>query len=158
VIHIFTGSDGSTPHAGLALDPTTGVLYGTTSAGGSENHGAVFQLAPGSGGNWTESVLHSFSGGKDGGEPVANVILDANGDLYGTTQDGGSITCNCGTVFKLTPGSDGKWTEGVLHNFLSGKDGANPEAGLLLDTAGNLYGTTSLGGEGFGTAFKITAP
>jgi uncharacterized repeat protein (TIGR03803 family) len=80
--------------------------------------------------------------------------------LYGTTVGGGNITCNCGTVFKLTPSSEGKWTESVLHNFLSGNDGANPQTSLLLDTTGDLYGTTFEGGNhnSYGTAFEITAP
>ncbi len=161
VLHSFAGgSDGAGSWASLSLDVAAGILYSTTSLGGPNNHGTVFQLAPGSGGGWTEEVLHSFSGGKDGSEPFANVILDSAGNLYGTTVGGGNITCDCGTVFKLVPGSDGKWTESVLHNFVSGNDGANPQTGLLFDTAGNLYGTTSAGGNhnSYGTAFEITAP
>jgi uncharacterized repeat protein (TIGR03803 family) len=161
VLHSFAGgSDGAGPWASLSLDATAGIFYGTTYLGGPDDHGTVFQLALGSGGSWIEGVLHSFGGGEDGSQRFANVILDSAGNLYSTTAGGGNITCNCGTVFKLTPGSDGKWTETILHNFLSGNDGANPRTGLLLDTAGNLYGTTSAGGNhnSYGTAFEITAP
>jgi uncharacterized repeat protein (TIGR03803 family) len=161
IVLSFTGGEnGAKPYASLALDGANDILYGTTEAGGSSNLGTVFQLAPGSGGSWTEDILHTFRGGKDGSGPLANVVLDSAGNLYGTTVGGGNITCNCGTVFKLTPSSEGKWTESVLHNFLSGNDGANPQTSLLLDTTGDLYGTTFEGGNhnSFGTAFEITAP
>ena len=106
--------------------------------------------------NWTEKVLHSFHrNGTDGASPYAGLVLDAAGNLYGTTVDGG--TYRGGTVFELTPQAGGGWTETVLHVFSSGTDGASPEAGLIFDAAGNLYGTTEGGGtHQYGTVFEIT--
>jgi uncharacterized repeat protein (TIGR03803 family) len=107
-------------------------------------------------------VLYSFCSLKncaDGAFPLAGVIFDAVGNLYGTTSDGGVVGCGpyrCGTVFKLTPNSDGSWTESVLHSFTGGADGARPLAGLILDQAGNFYGTTQFGGNrGSGVVFKL---
>jgi hypothetical protein len=116
--------------------------------------GVVFKLAPNPDGTWTEHVLHTFIGGTDGAVPFAGVILDAAGNLYGTTYSGGSSTCSndwgpgCGVVFKLTHKSDGTWTEHVLHSF-DGTDGDSPFAGVILDAAGNLYGTTQNGDNVF---------
>src|ERR1019366_934096 len=107
-------------------------------------------------------VLYSFiHNGTDGGFPQAGLIFDAAGNLYGTTSEGGtSSSCSggCGTVFELTPTAGGGWTEKVLHNFNSnGTDGANPYAGLIFDAAGNLYGTTTVGGTYYyGTVFELT--
>jgi len=99
-------------------------------------------------------VLHKFSGGEDGGSPFAGLILDAAGNLYGTTYAGGLN--NYGTVFELELNSDGSWTEKVLHRFTGGNDGSYPEAGLVFDQAGNLYGTTVGGGAGMdGTVFEL---
>lgn len=92
-----------------------------------------------------ERMLHAFNG-RDGVHPVGSLVFDTAGNLYGTTLDGGDDQCDCGTVFKLSPTKNGKWTRTVLHRF-SGKDGANPFAGLIFDAAGNLYGTTWLGGR-----------
>jgi uncharacterized repeat protein (TIGR03803 family) len=158
IYNFLGGNDGAGPLANLALDSTINVLYGTTAFGGPRNRGTVFRLAPGDAG-WTESVLHIFRGDTDGSQPYGDVILAPSGDLYGTTTMGGG-TCNCGTVFRLTPASQGKWTEDVLHDFLSGTDGATPEAGLLLDAAGDLYGTTYAGGDhnSGGTVFEISPP
>src|ERR1035438_1221071 len=146
VLHNFNhdGTDGWRPEAGLIFD-AAGNLYGTTSQGGSSGVGTVFELTPATGGTWTEKVLHSFGGGADGGYPEAGLILDAAGNLYGTTQWGGTSTV--GAVFELTPAAGGTWTEKVLHSFLNdGTDGVNPVAGLIFDGAGNLYGTTYQGG------------
>jgi uncharacterized repeat protein (TIGR03803 family) len=103
-------------------------------------------------------VLHTFGKGSDGATPDSGLILDAAGNLYGTTYYGGK---GSGTVFQLTPRTSGKWSEKVLHRFCSVSgcpDGVNPYAGLMLDAAGNLYGTTILGGaEGDGVVFKLTA-
>jgi len=163
VLYNFTGSaDGGQPYGSLVFD-AAGNLYGTTDFGGSANCnlgcGTVFKLTPGSSG-WSETVLYTFSGGNDGREPSARVGFDAAGNLYGTTLQGGNISsvCSsgCGTVFKLTPGSSG-WTESVLYAFEGGADGASPYAGLTFDAAGNLYGTASAGGtSGSGTIFKLT--
>jgi uncharacterized repeat protein (TIGR03803 family) len=106
---------------------------------------------PQSGTTWTETVIHSFTGGSDGALPIAGLILDASGDLYGTTANGGAD--DAGTVFKLTPTG----TETVLYPFTGGSDGAYPQAGLIADGSGNLYGTTNSGGEsGNGTVFQLT--
>lgn len=155
VLHSFKGSDGRSPYASLIFDKA-GNLYGTTYKGGAHSVGAVFKITPGANGTWAETVLHSFGAGGDGFYPYANLIFDAVGNLYGTTSWGGA-NGNSGTVFKLTPGAKGAWTEKVLHSFGKGEDGASPYAGLILDAAGNLYGTTSQGGaDNSGTVFKIT--
>ena len=111
----------------------------------------MFELKAGSGGRWTEKVLHTFTGGASDGElPFAAVSFDANGNLYGTTAYGNTT----GTVFKLTPGK-GKWTETIVHAF-NRTDGNNPQGDLIWDKAGNLYSTTTYGGQSnFGTIFKL---
>src|ERR1022692_2364418 len=158
VLHNFNhdGTDGWRPEAGLIFD-AAGNLYGTTSQGGSSAVGAVFELTPAAGGTWTEKVLHSFlNDGTDGVNPVAGLIFDGAGNLYGTTYQGG--TYGDGTVFELTPAAGGTWTEQVLHNFnYDSTDGAGPHAGLIFDAAGNLYGTAASGGTySYGTAFELT--
>lgn len=105
----------------------------------------------------TYKILHGFRGApNDGASPLAGVILDAQGNMYGTTAGGGNSTCGCGTVFKL----DTNGVETVLYNFTGSPDGGNPSAGLIFDAAGNLYGTTTNGGTGgcsggCGTVFKL---
>jgi len=172
VLYAFTGgADGGYPYSGLVSD-AVGNLYGTTLSGGSTNCylgcGVVFELSPASGGGWTETVLHTFTGGSDGAHPIGGLILDSVGNLYGTTSVGGlATTCvpagDCGTVFELTPTSGGGWTETVLYGFKGGgSDGNGPQASLVFDKAGNLYGTTVGGGgtnclgEGCGTIFRLT--
>ncbi len=138
------GTDGSAPEAGLIDE--SGVLFGTTSAGGKYGKGTVFEVTAGG----TESVLHSFGDGKDGAVPDAGLV-DESGVLYGTTYQGGKD--NLGTVFKVTAGG----TESVIHSFASGKDGAFPYAGLI-DVSGVFYGTTNNGGtDNDGTVFEVTA-
>ncbi len=112
-------------------------------------------LAPAAGAASKYKVLHRFHGGaNDGSEPLVGLILDAAGNLYGTTFGGGAF--GYGAAFKLTPNADGSWTESVLHSFTS-SDGSYPYAGLIFDAAGNLYGTTEFGGGGgYGTVFKLT--
>jgi uncharacterized repeat protein (TIGR03803 family) len=147
VLYNFTGgTDGANPYASLIFDQK-GNLYGTT-AYGAQGSGAVFQLAPNADGSWTESVIYSFLGGKDGGNPSASLVFDQKGNLYGTTQDGGNGAPGNGTAFKLTPNADGSWTESVLYVFSGGEDGGNPTASLIMDSAGNLYGTTFYGNSG----------
>jgi uncharacterized repeat protein (TIGR03803 family) len=152
--------DGAMPIGALIADKT-GNFYGTTYYGGKLARqciggycGTVFKLA----GDGTETVLHTFTG-KDGGNSNAGLIADRAGNLYGTTEAGGKA--GLGTVFKLAP--DG--TETVLHSFLGGKDGNFPNASLIMDRRGNLFGTTELGGglsncydenEGCGTVFEVT--
>jgi len=151
VLYSFTGgSDGSDPTAGLIMDKK-GNLYSTTySYGGADGFGVVFKLAP----NGTETVLYSFTGGSDGSGPYAGLIMDKKRNLYSTTVGGGSTNCTggCGTVFKLAPNG----TETVLYSFTGGSDGANPQAVLIADGAGNLYSTTYAGGaDGAGVVFKL---
>jgi uncharacterized repeat protein (TIGR03803 family) len=151
--------DGNYPVAGLVFD-TAGNLYGTTQAGGSGCNapgcGAVFELTPTAQGGWTETILHSFqANGTDGNEPQSGLVLDAQGNLYGTTLLGGAS--NVGTVYELTPATDGGWKEEILHSFDYSRGGRNPSAGLTFDASGNLYGTTS-GNYIFpeGTVFELT--
>ena len=133
------------PHAGLIRD-ATGNLYGTTVGGGSHGYGTVFKVDP----TGKETVLHSFTGTSDGGNPYASLIRDANGNLYGTTVAGGSH--GYGTVFKVS--KTGK--EVVLHSF-NGADGKYPYASLVADKNGKFYGTTSKGGASDdGVVFKLT--
>ncbi|MGA3042394.1 MAG: choice-of-anchor tandem repeat GloVer-containing protein [Bryobacteraceae bacterium] len=174
VLHAFTGNpDGLAPESNLIMD-AHGNLYGTTYAGGTGpceyGCGTVFELSPNSTGGYTERILHSFQGPLvDGQQPMAPLIFDAQGNLYGTTLSGGqNVTAASGTVFKLAPNADGTWTETVLHSFngglAGGTDGGEPQAGLVFDTAGNLYGTTAgggtgsgcAGGNGCGTVFELT--
>ncbi|MFN7993558.1 MAG: choice-of-anchor tandem repeat GloVer-containing protein [Bryobacteraceae bacterium] len=160
VLHSFAGgSDGAYPHASVALGKS-GKLYGTTQAGGSPNLGVVFQLLPPAvaGSPWTETIVHTFAGGSDGATPQASVVVDANGNLFGTTVNGGSS--NLGTVFELTPPvvGGGAWNEVMLHSFV-GTDGANPQAALIRDSGGVLYGTTYKGGlNNNGVVFQLVPP
>jgi uncharacterized repeat protein (TIGR03803 family) len=167
ILHNFNnnGTDGEQPRASLIFD-AAGNLYGTTYSGGVNGDGSVFELSPKTGGGWAEHVLHSFSHkSTDGRNPFAGLIFDGSGNLYGTTVEGGSsesclnsYVTSCGTVFELMPHAGGGWSERVLHNFvLSATDGVNPQAGLIFDNAGNLYGTTYSGGAyNYGTAFELT--
>ena len=189
LIYQFQGEgskDGSVPTGGVIFD-AKGNLYGVTAYGGTGDCfllgvkggcGTVYKLSPPAqqGGAWTETILHSFQGGNDGYFPWGNLVFDKEGNLYGATQFGGGkgTTCNaiyggqCGTVFKLSPPKQqgGKWTEKVLHSFKSGKDGASPNGGLVLDSRGIIYGTTYGGGNesgecgagGCGTAFALQPP
>ena len=151
-------ADGAGPYAALTLDGA-GILYGTTVVGGAYDGGTVFKLAPSSGGGRAETVLYSFGGPDGGGFPEAALILDASGNLYGTTSVGGQTCGNnysCGIVFELTPKANGSWKEHVLYEFSGGEDGGVPYAGLTFDTAGNLYGTTSgINGAGRSTVFEL---
>jgi uncharacterized repeat protein (TIGR03803 family) len=157
VLHSFASfpNDGGNPLAGLVMD-SGGNLYGTTTAGGTADWGTVFKLTSNGNGGYTESVLYSFLGGTvDAWYPRAALLLDAHGNLYGTTQFGGNA--GSGAVFELTANGAGGYTERVLYSFLGGSDGEGPEAGLISDANGNLYGTTDLGGSAFaGTVFKLT--
>jgi uncharacterized repeat protein (TIGR03803 family) len=152
VLYSFTGgADGAVPYDGLIFD-RHGNLYGTTAGGGAFGQGTVFKM-PSSGG---ETVLYSFTGGADGGGPLAGVVLGPHGDLYGTTYGGGlaclGVSGGCGVVFAVTPSG----SETVLHEFVENEvDGFSPYSGVVLDHGGNLYGTTKLGGEADrGTIFE----
>jgi uncharacterized repeat protein (TIGR03803 family) len=156
VLYRFTaGSDGAAPESNLIFD-AAGSLYGTTAGGGdASSDGTVFRLTPPSapGGAWTETVLYRFAGHRDGKVPLAGLVFDQKGNLYGTTTFGGATSA--GIVFQLTPPATegGPWTETVLHTFGHGNDGLDPEAGLIFDNRGALYGTTITG-----TVFKLTPP
>jgi len=153
------GSDGATPYSRVIIGPD-GSLYGTTSAGGA-GHGTVYQLRRPATAcktalcSWIETVLYRFTGGADGGGPAfGDLLLDQAGNLYGTAGSGGSH--GQGVVFKLTP-SQGSWTESVLWNFTGGSDGGFPQAGVISDNAGNLYGTTYSGGDHFaGNVYQLS--
>jgi uncharacterized repeat protein (TIGR03803 family) len=157
LLHEFGGGhDGQQPVGGLNFD-ASGNLYGTTISGGSNNSGMVFKLTPSAGGSWTENILHEFKhDGSDGMNPGANLTFDAFGNLYGTTTLGG--TYNKGVVFELTPGAGGSWNEITLYSFGADKDGTVPYSEVIFDGAGNLYGTTSEGGDhaNGGTVFELT--
>lgn len=150
----FSEADGGSPHAGLIFDPA-GNLYGTTAYGGSYWAGTAFKLTPNPDGSWSESIIYSFGGSAgDARYPGAKLIFDLAGNLYGTTAYGGAF--DKGTAFKLTPSPDRDWSETVIHSFRHA-DGVSPQAGLVLDTAGNLYGTTLWGGvHHYGTVFKLS--
>lgn len=146
-------ADGAVPLAGLVFD-SAGNLYGTTGYGGTSvpgcgglGCGTVFELTPGSSGNWTEKVLYNFKGGgTDGSLPGTTPIFDKTGNLYGTTGSGGSY--GYGTVFELIFASGGGWAEKVLHNFRNnGKDGNFPIGSIAFDKLGRLYESTVAGGK-----------
>ena len=168
VLHSFTGSsDGCSPAQGVIPD-AAGNLYGVTFSGGSgfcnSGYGTVYKLDT----NGVLIVLHTFAG-SDGGNPNSRLIFDAQGNLYGTTANGGNAECGgtgCGTVFELSPQPDGNWSQTVLYDFCSlpgCADGQEPEVGpLAVDSAGNIYGTTYFGGayrncngDACGVVFKL---
>jgi len=168
VIHNFAGADGSSPEGGVIFD-NAGNLYGTTGAGGSSTDcpsqdgcGTVFQLKPEPGSGWSESVLYSFSNSFDLPVSPSSLLLDSEGNLFGTTHDGGTdgaCVYGCGTLFELSPNANGTWTEAVLNNFDPQLQGYNPAGGLVFGASGSLYGTTSLGGLAGGlngTIFEAT--
>jgi uncharacterized repeat protein (TIGR03803 family) len=169
VLYSFTGgADGLYPIGALISD-SAGNLYGVTQSGGSSGNGTVFQLSPpvAPGTSWTETVLYSFGAfSGDGTDPLAGLVFDAGGNLYGTTAlGGGSSECpaGCGAVYELTPSASGSWTETLLYSF-QGVDGFNPRAQLVFDEQGDLFGTTAYGGrvcqkiqkQGCGTVFELT--
>lgn len=161
ILYNFAGGiDGGGPN-GVIFD-AHGNLYGTTTVGGVNcgnygyDCGAVFELSPAAGGGWTKTILHSFNNnGTEGFNPYSGLVFDGSGNLYGTTYDGG-VYAN-GTVFELMPKTGGKWEEKILHSFdNNGKDAAWPTKSLILDTSGNLYGTTDEGGTDYaGTIFEL---
>ena len=164
-LYEFSGPDGATPQARVIIGPN-GNLYGTTTYGGSAGKGVVFRLQPPATAcksvlcPWRETVLYSFAGGSDGAHPeFGDLTFDRQGDIYGTTPNGGSSSScagGCGVVYELSPSSGG-WTEKILYSFQGGQDGAAPYAGVVFDNAGNLYGTAVFGGTGqVGTVYKLT--
>jgi uncharacterized repeat protein (TIGR03803 family) len=144
-------ADGASP-VGSLIENKAGNFYGTTNRGGQFNQGTVFELTP----EYVESVLYSFTGGSDGGNPVGKLTQDAAGNMYGVTYAGGTASNAYGTLFKITPAG----VESVLYSFCQltdCADGARPAGSVVLDTLGNLYGTTILGGTyNAGVVFKVT--
>ncbi len=149
VLYSFTGgADGGNPWGGVVRD-AEGNLYGTTFAGGTAGLGCVFKLDA----SGNETVLHSFTGGSDGSEPMAGVIRDKAGNLFGTTFAGGDPSSS-GIVFKL----DAAGNETILHRFRERGDGTGPQTAVIPDGKGNLYGTTSYGGSaGKGVVYEVAA-
>lgn len=148
ILHTFTGMpDGLYPWVQNLIFDAAGNIYGTTAGGGAFGRGTVFELTR-SGSGYTETMVHQCAGSPDGADPFTGVVFDAAGNLYGTTGDGGTgrgCESGCGTAFQLKP-SGGNWQESVLLNFDQGSTGMDggyyPYSPLLLDSAGNLYGTT----------------
>jgi hypothetical protein len=188
VLYSFQGgTDGWLPQGGVVFD-SVGNLYGTTSRSGSEGCplsgcGTVFEISPPAqkGGTWTETTLYTFQGmsggATDGAVPVGGVIIDEQGNLYGTTAYGGNGPCKlsgsttgCGIVYELTPPAKrgGQWTYTILYNFQGGDDGQFPWGDLVFDKQGNLYGATQFGGgkgttcdpfyQYCGTVFRLGPP
>jgi uncharacterized repeat protein (TIGR03803 family) len=158
VLYRFGYANGAIPIGDLAFD-AGGNIYGTTRSGGDYNGcfglgcGEVYQLTPSSGG-WTQQILHNFEDGPDGEYPNSGVILDQAGNVYGTAPQDGSNNAG-GVVFELTPSGPG-WNFGVIYHFQNGADGDHPWGGLIFDSAGNLYSTTTYGGSGNGgTVFEL---
>jgi uncharacterized repeat protein (TIGR03803 family) len=158
-LYEFPGAIGGGAFSAMILD-TNGNLYGAAEEGGTSDDGTVFELSP-INGTWSGRALYSFCSlpkCADGNTPIGSVARDASGNIYGTTYFGGEF--DAGTVFKL----DARGNETVLHSFTGGSDGAYPFGGLIIDAAGNLYGTTEVGGDtscdvshgGCGVVFGMT--
>jgi uncharacterized repeat protein (TIGR03803 family) len=155
VLHQFISADGRFPGARgtLAFD-SAGNLYGTTVGGGSVGAGVAYRLSR-NGSTWTQTILHTFTGGSDGTNPLGTLLVDPSGAIYGTTSEGG--TSNNGTVYRLTR-TGNRWTHTVIYNFPGGASGRFPFAGVIRDPAGNLYGTTTAGAQGAGGVVYKLAP
>jgi len=168
-LYTFTGGkDGGHPTYPALISDKAGNLYGTTFYGGAYGLGTVFEVKPNPDGGWSETVLHSFAGHRDGAIPYAGLVFDKSGNLYGTTGFGGGrgscsivgINYYCGTVFEMKPTGNGRWTETVLRRFDNKASGGYPTEGVILDEAGNLYGVAALGrgcgGGGCGMVFELS--
>jgi uncharacterized repeat protein (TIGR03803 family) len=154
-LYSFKGlKDGFGPGGGLVFD-SAGDLFGGAPDGGAHSSGVVFELSPGAHG-WKYTVIHAFTGGKDGAVGSLGLLLfDAVGNLYGVTETGG--TYGAGAVYELSPTPRGPWKTSVLYDFKGTPDAANPYGGLIFDKGGNLYGTTYFGGTlGMGAIFQLT--
>jgi uncharacterized repeat protein (TIGR03803 family) len=164
VLHAFgRGNDGVNPYS-VTLD-SAGNVYGVTAIGGgaqklcSEGCGTVLELTKDSRGKWSDKIIHRFRPEQgDGAIPEGALILDATGNIYGTTIQGGTGSCNggCGSVFEMSPAKGNGWNERVLYSFAGGSDGSFPYAGPVFDPHGSIYGTTYEGGAyGYGTVFRL---
>ena len=131
-----------------------GHLYGAATTGGTYGSGVVFELRPAGGGEWNFRTIYSFRGQPDGVFPYGALLFDSLGNIYGTTYYGGAN--GIGSVYQLSPQAVGEWNESVLYSFQEGTDGNSPISNLVADAVGNLYGTTSEGGLGSGTIFKLS--
>ncbi|MGA7078972.1 MAG: choice-of-anchor tandem repeat GloVer-containing protein [Terriglobales bacterium] len=174
ILHSFKGydskkpskSDGDLPESAVIMDGQ-GNVYGTTYEGGTADMGTVYELSPTLKGAWTETILHSFTGGDDGVGPSQPLTMDAEGNIYGTTGSGGNGEycqgIGCGIVFELSPTKSGPWTETIIHAFQGsenqmGCDGSGPVGQLYLNAQGNMYGATYEGGcPDDGTVFELTS-
>ncbi|MGA2902428.1 MAG: choice-of-anchor tandem repeat GloVer-containing protein [Candidatus Korobacteraceae bacterium] len=155
ILYSFKGGQTDTycPSPGPIFD-SAGNLYGMTYDGGPANQGAVFKLAPNGDGTWTETIIYGFQGINDGDGPTGGLAIDQHGNLYGAAFAAGQF--NSGTIFQLSPSSNGNWTFRVLYSFPDPQQGIDP-LGVVLDRSGNLYGTTELGGQyGVGVAFELS--
>jgi len=159
VLYSFTGGSSGPDWGGLAIDAASN-LYGVDHGGGEYGVGTLFELSPNSDGTWTESVLHQFTGKRDGDYPYTTPIFDQAGNLYATAAGAGAY--GCGTVFKMTPGSNNHWTFRVIHQFMD-KPACSPWVGLTPDATGAYYGTTrnagnfcTQGSKDCGTVFQLT--
>jgi uncharacterized repeat protein (TIGR03803 family) len=154
------GQDGMQPFCVPVLD-ANGNLFGTTMLGGPDNAGTIFELSRNASNQWVETILHEFTGASDGGYPVAGLVFDNQGNLYGTAGGGG--TNGTGVVFELSPQGSG-WSYSVIYSFgayLKTNDGFAPNSPVVFDSAGNMYGTTNEGGgagcfNGCGTVFELS--
>ncbi len=159
VLHSFTGgNDGSTGSLGALMIDSTGNIYGIAELGGAHQSGTAFKLTSGSRGKWNFSPIYAFPGQPNAGFPYGGLISDKTGNLYGTTYYGGKN--GIGSVFELALGSNGKYKEKLLYSFQNGTDGNSPTSTLVFDAKGNLYGTTTAGGDsgcGCGAIFKLSA-
>jgi uncharacterized repeat protein (TIGR03803 family) len=154
VLYTFQGgADGAWPWGPLVRDKH-GNFYGTTHSGGSHAAGTVFELSHTAEG-WTKTTIYSFKGYSDGFSPGSGLVIDADGNLYGTTLGSGN-TCECGLIFELSPSATG-WTKKTLHVLTSQEGVENYGGGLAIDGAGNLYGTTGFGGPyGYGVVYELS--
>ncbi len=164
-LYQLEGAKGWYPSGTTPIFDAKGNIYATTAFGGKGGCspygngcyglGVVFELSPNGDGTWAETLLHTFTGGKDGESPACPMVFDAAGNLYGTTFAGGKY--GNGNVFRLVPNANGTWTEQVLHQFTGGTDGSMPDGGVTFDAAGNLYGVAMKGGAyGYGVVFQLS--
>ena len=160
VVRAFGTSLGDGVNPSINLVMANGVMYGTTIQGGKNGFGRIFELVEDNG-SWNGSILHDLAF-TEGQAPLGKLAIDSAGNIYGTAYVGGIANCQfgCGSVFKLSPPAvaGGPWLETTLYQFTGGPDGGNPQGGVILDNAANLYGTASTAGKGFGTVYKLVPP
>jgi uncharacterized repeat protein (TIGR03803 family) len=158
VLHSFAFGtpDGADPESGVTFDSAAN-LYGTTFLGGNEGYGTLYELTPSGGGTWTETIIHNFEGNlSDAAQPgPGKLVFDSAGNLYGASGTGGSSFE--GAVFQFTP-SAGGWRESILHSFAPGPGGYYPSSSIILDSAGDLYGTTGSYGGTDKSVYEIVRP